>query len=61
MTTRIVLLVVIVAILAGGTWAIVSVRNQPPEVPFAKVVREEIVSAVPTLSLIHISEPTRPY
>ena len=35
MTARIVLLLVVVAILAGGTWAIVSVRNQPPEVPFA--------------------------
>lgn len=48
MTTRILLLVVIVAVLAGGTWAIVWVRNQPPEVPFAKVVREEIASSVPT-------------
>src|SRR5882672_10706358 len=48
MTTRILLSVVIVAILAGGTWAIVWVRNQPPEVPFAKVVRETIASSVPT-------------
>jgi HlyD family secretion protein len=48
MTARIILLVVIVAILAGGAWAIVWVRNQPPEVPFAKVVREEIASTVPT-------------
>jgi HlyD family secretion protein len=48
MITRILLLVVIVAILGGGAWAIVSIRNQPPEVPFAKVVREEIASSVPT-------------
>jgi HlyD family secretion protein len=48
MTTRVVLLLIIVGVLGAGGWAIMSVRNQPPEVPFAKVMREEIASSVPT-------------
>ena len=35
-------------VIAGGVWAIVNWRNQPPDVPFAKVLREPIASSVPT-------------
>lgn len=45
---RILLVVVVVALLAGGVWMAVSLRNQPPEVPFAHVQRETITSSVPT-------------
>jgi len=42
------LLVVVLAIAAGGVWYAVTLRNQPPEVVFAHVVREPIASSVPT-------------
>ncbi len=45
---RILLVIVVVALLAGGAWMAVSLRNQPPEVPFARVARETIASSVPT-------------
>jgi HlyD family secretion protein len=45
---RILLVVLVVALLAGGVWTAVSLRNQPPEVPFARVQRETIASSVPT-------------
>jgi HlyD family secretion protein len=48
MKTRFLLLVLVVAILGAGTWAVISLRSQPPEVPFAKVIREAIVNSVPT-------------
>src|SRR6266481_6657911 len=35
-------------ILAGGAWMLISLRNQPSEVVFARVVREAIASSVPT-------------
>ncbi len=38
----------VVIALAAGAWAIIVARNQPAEVPFAKAMRESIVSSVPT-------------
>jgi HlyD family secretion protein len=38
----------IVALIAVGIWRIDVWRNQPPEIPFAKVTRETLVSSVPT-------------
>ena len=38
----------VVALLAGGAWMAISLRNQPPEVLFARVTRETISSSVPT-------------
>jgi len=40
--------VVVLAIIAGGVWYAVTLRNQPPELVFAHVVRERIASSVPT-------------
>jgi HlyD family secretion protein len=40
--------VVVLAIAAGGAWYAVTLRNQPPEMAFARVVRESITSSVPT-------------
>lgn len=48
MKFRSLLWVVLLAIAAGGVWYAVTLRNQPPEVAFARVVRESIVSSVPT-------------
>ncbi len=39
---------VIVALAASGAWYAVRLRNQPPELVFAHVVRESITSSVPT-------------
>lgn len=36
------------ALLGGGAWLAKSIRDEPPETSFARVVREEISSAVPT-------------
>jgi HlyD family secretion protein len=48
MKTRILWLTVAVALLAGIAWTALSLRNQPSEVPFARVLRETIASSVPT-------------
>jgi HlyD family secretion protein len=40
--------VVVLGIAAGGVWYAVTIRNQPPEVAFIRVVRESITSSVPT-------------
>jgi HlyD family secretion protein len=40
--------VVVLAIAACGVWYAVTLRNQPPEMAFARVVRESITSSVPT-------------
>jgi HlyD family secretion protein len=40
--------VVVLAIAASGVWYAVTLRNQPPEVAFIRVVRESITSSVPT-------------
>ena len=48
MKLRHVLWVVVLAIAAGGAWYAVTLRNQPPELAFAHVVRESITSSVPT-------------
>jgi len=39
---------VLLALAAGGVWYAVTLRNQPPELVFAHVVREPITSSVPT-------------
>lgn len=41
-------LLLVLAGVVGGVWWLVNWRNQPPEIPFAKVVRESIVSSVST-------------
>ena len=48
MKLRHLLWVVVLAIAAGGVWYAVTLRNQPPEMTFAHVVRESITSSVPT-------------
>ena len=48
MKLRHVLWVVVLAAAAGGVWYAVTLRNQPPEMAFARVVRESITSSVPT-------------
>jgi len=40
--------IVVLAIAASGVWYAVTLRNQPPEMVFARVVRESITSSVPT-------------
>jgi HlyD family secretion protein len=40
--------IVILALAASGAWYAVTLRNQPPELVFARVVRESITSSVPT-------------
>lgn len=40
--------IAILAAVGGGVWAVVSARNQPPEVSFARVTRQSIASSVPT-------------
>jgi HlyD family secretion protein len=41
-------LVLALGIVGGAVWWLVKWRNQPPEIPFARVVRESIVSSVST-------------
>ena len=48
MKFRSLLWVVLLALAASGVWYAVTLRNQPPELVFARVVRESIVSSVPT-------------
>jgi HlyD family secretion protein len=48
MKVRVLTLLVVVALVAGGVWTLVSMRSQPPEVSFARVGRETIASSVPT-------------
>jgi HlyD family secretion protein len=46
--TRVGLPLIFAAILVAGIWYAITVRNRPPEVRFARVVRERITSSVPT-------------
>ena len=39
---------VALALAAGAVWYAITLRNQPPELTFARVVREPITSSVPT-------------
>jgi len=39
---------IVLAALGYGAWYVVTLRNQPPQVPFVKVVRETIASTIPT-------------
>lgn len=48
MTPRAILGILTLAVVGGLTWSLVHWRNQPPEIPFTKVVRETIVSDVST-------------
>ena len=48
MKLRHLLWVVLLAIAASGVWYAITLRNQPPEIAFARVVREPIISSVPT-------------
>ena len=48
MITRVVAVLVVLALLGGGAWYVVSLRNQPPEASFTRVVREDIANSVPT-------------
>ncbi|HVP00146.1 MAG TPA: efflux RND transporter periplasmic adaptor subunit [Bryobacteraceae bacterium] len=48
MRLRVVLLLLATAALGGLIWALVHWKRQPPEIPFAKVARETIVSSVST-------------
>lgn len=48
MRPRFILLLLAAVVLGGLVWALVNWKSQPPEVPFAKVARETIVSSVST-------------
>ena len=48
MKLRHLLWIVVLAIAAFGVWYAVTLRNQPPELAFAHVVREPITNSVPT-------------
>lgn len=48
MKPRVILWVLALAVVGGLVWTLVNWRNQPPEIPFAKVVRESVVSSVST-------------
>ncbi|MGA3205782.1 MAG: efflux RND transporter periplasmic adaptor subunit [Bryobacteraceae bacterium] len=48
MKPRVLLWLLALAIVGALVWSLVTWRNQPPEIPFAKVVRESINSSVST-------------
>ncbi len=48
MKPRVVLALLVLVIGVALAWSLVNWRNQPPEVPFAKVLRETIMSTVST-------------
>ena len=48
MKPRVVLALLVLVIGGALAWSLVNWRNQPPEVPFAKVLRETIMSTVST-------------
>lgn len=48
MKPRVILLLLILAAAGAVVWSLASWKNQPPEIPFAKVARETIVSSVST-------------
>ncbi|MEQ1947080.1 MAG: efflux RND transporter periplasmic adaptor subunit [Bryobacteraceae bacterium] len=47
MTKALIWIVILLAI-AGGVWALVSARNAPPQISFARVTKQSIASSVPT-------------
>jgi HlyD family secretion protein len=53
---RVILGVLALVVIGGLTWALVNWRNQPPEIPFTKVVRESIVSSVSTNGKVEPSD-----
>ncbi len=56
MRPRLFLWVLAIAVVAGLAWSLVNWRTQPPEIPFAKVARETIVSSVSTNGKVEPSE-----
>lgn len=48
MRPRVILSLLVLAIAGGLAWSLVNWRNQPPEIPFTRVVREAIISSVST-------------
>ena len=48
MKPRVILGALALLVVGGLIWSLVNWRNQPPEIPFTKVVRESIVSSVST-------------
>jgi HlyD family secretion protein len=48
MKPRLILVLLILAAAGAVIWSLASWKNQPPEIPFAKVARETIVSSVST-------------
>ncbi len=56
MRPRVILGVLALVVIGGLTWALVNWRNQPPEIPFTKVVRESIVSSVSTNGKVEPSD-----
>ncbi len=48
MKPRIILMILVLVVAGALAWSLVNWRNQPPEIPFAKVARESIMSAVST-------------
>ena len=48
MKPRVILGALALIVVGGLVWSLVNWRNQPPEIPFTKVVREAIVSSVST-------------
>jgi HlyD family secretion protein len=48
MKPRVILIVLVLVIAGALVWSLVNWRNQPPEIPFAKVARESIMSSVST-------------
>ncbi len=56
MRPRVILWVLALAAAAGLTWSLLNWRNQPPEIPFTKVVRESIISSVSTNGKVEPSD-----
>jgi HlyD family secretion protein len=53
---RVILGALALIVVGGLIWALVNWRNQPPEIPFTKVVRESIVSSVSTNGKVEPSD-----
>ena len=56
MKPRVILAILALVVIGGLTWSLITWRNQPPEIPFTKVVRESIVSSVSTNGKVEPSD-----
>ena len=56
MRPRAILWVLALAAVGGLVWTLLNWRNQPPEIPFTKVVRESIISSVSTNGKVEPSD-----